>query len=459
MTPPPSAQVRSPARQLAPLTGGVAIVAAALWWLLLPGVVDDVDGFWVAVALLAVGFAIAETTQIHVELNRQTVSLSLSELPLVVGLFLAAPLPLLVGRLAGALVVALARRTVPYKVAFNAALYSFEVAALVTVAGDVNASEGGSAWLRAFAAVMVVTVVSGLLLLLAVRLLHGPPKAGDIPLTLVPLLFSAALNTSLALIVVVLLDREPEAAGLLLVAAFSLGGAYRAYSVLLRRHRSLEQVHDFMVGAAGSRSTQQLVQTVLHHSRNLLSADTALLMLPGARMPGSDDVFVLREDEQVRRAPPRQAELMRSAALHAVDIRCPTPSVRHRRSGLAPEAGLYDAVGLPLPSDRGEQGFLLVANRLGSMSSLNDADLRLLTVVATQLTVALQNSGLLARLRQDATHDLLTGLPNRALFHERLEELTSRRPGGRGAVLLLDLDGFKEVNDTLGHHNGDELLR
>ncbi len=459
MFPPPSAQARSPGRRLAPLTTAVAVGAGVLWLQLFPRVVDDLDGFWVAVTLLTVGFAIAETTQIHVELNRQTVSLSLSELPLVVGLFLAAPLPLLVGRLAGALVVALGRRTVSYKATFNAALYSLEVAALVTVAGEVDAGEGGVAWLRAFGAVMVVTTLSGLLLLLAVRLLHGPPKAGDIPLTLVPLLFSAALNTSLALIVVVLLDREPEAAGLLLVVAFSLAGAYRAYSVLLRRHRSLEQVHDFMVDAAGSRSTHELVQTVLHHSRNLLSADTALLILPGARLLGSGDVYVLREDEQVRRAPPIQAELMRSAALHAVDILCPTTSVRHRRSGLAPEAGLYDAVGLPLPSDRGDQGFLLVANRLGSMSSLNDADLRLLTVVATQLNVALQNSTLLARLRQDATHDLLTGLPNRALFHERLEDLTARQPGGRGAVLLLDLDGFKEVNDTLGHHNGDELLR
>ena len=459
MTPPPSAQVRSPARQLAPLTVAVAVAAAALWWRLLPGVVDDVDGFWLAVALLAAGFAIAETTQIHVELKRQTVSLSLSELPLVVGLFLAAPLPLLAGRLVGALAVALVRRTVPYKASFNAALYSLEVGVLVTVAGQVEPGESGDAWLLTFVAVMVATTLSGLLLLLAVRLLQGPPQAGDILLTLAPLLFLAALNTSLALIVVVLLDREPEAAGLLLVVALALGCAYRAYSVLLRRHRSLEQVHDFMVGAAGSRSTQELVQTVLHHSRNLLSADTALLMLPGARLVGSGDVFVLREDGQVRPAPPRQAELMRSAALHAVDIRCPTTSARHRRSGLAPDAGLYDAVGLPLPSDRGEQGFLLVANHLGSMSSLNDADLRLLTVVATQLTVALQNSSLLARLRQDATHDVLTGLPNRALFHERLEDLTSRRPGGRGAVLLLDLDGFKEVNDTLGHHNGDELLR
>ncbi len=55
-----------------------------------------------------------------------------------------------------------------------------------------------------------------------------------------------------------------------------------------------------------------------------------------------------------------------------------------------------------------------------------------------------------------ATHDPLTGLPNRTLFHERLDELLADAQSI--AVLLIDLDRFKEVNDTLGHALGDELL-
>jgi diguanylate cyclase (GGDEF)-like protein len=65
------------------------------------------------------------------------------------------------------------------------------------------------------------------------------------------------------------------------------------------------------------------------------------------------------------------------------------------------------------------------------------------------------------RLRDQAIHDALTGLPNRTLFHDRVEQAlcSARREERRAAVLLMDLDRFKEINDTLGHHIGDRLLR
>jgi diguanylate cyclase (GGDEF)-like protein len=60
-----------------------------------------------------------------------------------------------------------------------------------------------------------------------------------------------------------------------------------------------------------------------------------------------------------------------------------------------------------------------------------------------------------------ALHDALTDLPNRVLFHDRVQQAirASQRERSSVAVMIMDLDHFKEINDTLGHHNGDRLLQ
>jgi diguanylate cyclase (GGDEF)-like protein len=80
--------------------------------------------------------------------------------------------------------------------------------------------------------------------------------------------------------------------------------------------------------------------------------------------------------------------------------------------------------------------------------------------IASQAAVAIANAQFMDTMRHQALHDSLTGLPNRALVLDRIEEalVRCRRHGVEIALFFLDLDGFKEVNDGLGHDAGDELL-
>lgn len=87
--------------------------------------------------------------------------------------------------------------------------------------------------------------------------------------------------------------------------------------------------------------------------------------------------------------------------------------------------------------------------------------LDLMDKVGTQLGRVIERERLNAKLTFDALHDPLTGLPNRTLFMDRVEQALRRRerhPDLALALLFVDLDGFKYINDSLGHHAGDALL-
>ncbi|MFN8078906.1 MAG: EAL domain-containing protein [Kineosporiaceae bacterium] len=84
-----------------------------------------------------------------------------------------------------------------------------------------------------------------------------------------------------------------------------------------------------------------------------------------------------------------------------------------------------------------------------------------LGLVALPLVGVQRNAGIAAQRQYEALHDGLTGLANRTLFRMRADRALTqaRAAGGVVGVMLLDLDHFKDVNDTLGHHVGDALLR
>jgi diguanylate cyclase (GGDEF)-like protein len=113
-----------------------------------------------------------------------------------------------------------------------------------------------------------------------------------------------------------------------------------------------------------------------------------------------------------------------------------------------------DVEGAPVHIDGEPAGALIADQAAGPLSATDRA---LLATFAEQASMALTDARLMEVINQ-ARHDAVTGLPNRVLFLERLTRALED-PAANLAVLFIDLDRFKSVNDTLGHAAGDELLR
>ncbi len=120
-----------------------------------------------------------------------------------------------------------------------------------------------------------------------------------------------------------------------------------------------------------------------------------------------------------------------------------------------------DVVAVPILAGRTFLGVVTASWPAGRAPAVLVGDvLHRLRGVGDQAATALQRARLLETVRHQATHDALTGLPNRVLFLERLGEVLATGSAEQHVgVLFCDLDRFKAVNDSLGHAAGDELLR
>lgn len=117
-------------------------------------------------------------------------------------------------------------------------------------------------------------------------------------------------------------------------------------------------------------------------------------------------------------------------------------------------------LGVPLSSKNGTIGALIVKSLAGG-ERYTEQDKELLQYVCAQVATAIERQQLHARLKRMAQYDQLTQLPNRELLRDRLRAaLADARTGhGHMALLYVDLDRFKQVNDTHGHAVGDMLLQ
>ena len=125
----------------------------------------------------------------------------------------------------------------------------------------------------------------------------------------------------------------------------------------------------------------------------------------------------------------------------------------------APRPRSGSIIGIPLMMNGLVVGVMnLVRSHVGEFSL---SEIRLLTLLADQAAIAITNAGLHKAVNEQARIDVLTGLPNRRALDERLDEAISQSnlTGRPFSVIMMDLDGFKSVNDTYGHEMGDNVLR
>ena len=426
----------------------------------------------VAVALGA-GFFFAEQFLLNVEFRKQAHTFTLASIPLLIGVLMVAPLVFVLTRLVASLLALIWQRVSVDKLAYNTSAYAFEAAADGMLVHLLLPPAHGLDLRTAATLIVLLAAVDQLitaLVLVMIRVHNGPLSRADVVEVLTPALVLSTTSSMFALSMIMLFEYGALGAvvAAMLLAIFAAG--YRAYAAAQHRHQSLTLVHDFVTGGVGAQSLETLAEELLSRIRRLLRASTVQVMIaegdgdPGNRLPsevGSALTLAVNEEDSldvshqdfdsrdwvVVRTLTQQEPLLAGRSTK-------DPGVRHWLD----EHGFRDAMMVALPDSSGMRGTLRVTDRLGETSTFSAEDLTMLQTLTGHLAVALRSTRLVQKLGYDATHDTLTGLTNRRGLYTDAQARLAKTPDRRRALLLLDLDKFKEVNDSLGHHAGDQLL-
>ncbi|HVE64425.1 MAG TPA: EAL domain-containing protein [Mycobacteriales bacterium] len=418
---------------------------------------------WWSLALL---FLVTSGVQLHVEVRRSAHSVTLTDLAVVVALFSGSPALAPILRAATWIPISAWRyRRSARRAWFNVLLGPLETAlaaGVFTVAAASATVRDPHAWVAAVLGVLIAGLVGALLVTGAIALNDGHFEPAPLRQAVTLGAVVGGGTSTLGLVGVLLVDATDAGRWLLVALATVLVLAYRSYAVLRDRHHGLESLFAF-TRSLSHRTDDEALPTLLRLASERLGGEMAQLLVQD--WPGTDGPVLLsmgahgRVESQAARLEDHWpfARVLTERTAMILSERSNDEAVR----SYLRRVGRREMILAPLGGDADSPGVLAVCDRTArAVRQFNDDDLRLLETMATHGAAELTNARLVNRLRHDATHDALTGLRNRSVLAEAVDVLPVVLAGQvTGAVVVLDLDDFKQVNDALGHHVGDLLLQ
>jgi diguanylate cyclase (GGDEF)-like protein len=439
------------------LTGAMA-VASVLMLSAVPNVSGAIrDAGWWLVLALALLFAVSELTVFHFEFNREAISFSLSEVPLAFALVFLAPWPAFSSRVIGSVIILVAvRRPSSYKLLFNIAVYAIEVSLAYLIFRSLLQVWGtGDSVLIPAAMIAVATpsFLSSVLVSIAISRFEGRVSErimSDVRVAW----WLFVVNGTIAGMALGLALISPWLVIFALIPVSVLWYLLKAYGLLDQRLRDLDALHGFTARVGRSLKPKEIGDAAVTEIAQLLRAQHVALVLFGTDVIFQTDRFA-DLGLQLPSGPndPNWGSLINGDGAQLLDRK------QLEELGIVDHLVSSELIVASVGDESGYFGVLVITGRTGAARRFAPSDAARAQNLTEQLASSLRKGMLHQRIEKEARHDGLTGLPNRTSFERSVAEATANRlPSAVLFVLMLDLDRFKEVNDTLGHHAGDDLL-